>query len=159
MCSSTNTQFTIPAGAPDALVVAQAEVRQPIEVVSLLPHMHLRGTSFEYQAIYPSGEVETLLRVPRYDFNWQITYYLRSPTRLPAGTVVRCIGRYDNSERNRWNPDPGRDVPYGEQTWDEMLNGFMEISLPLEADAGRVFRNVPPERAAELPFPGSPTGP
>ena len=73
----------------------------------------------------------------------------RQPKPLPAGTPIRCVGRYDNSAANRWNPNPARDVPYGEQTWDDMLNGIMEVALAPQADATRVFRNVPPERAAE----------
>ncbi len=149
-----NTHFAIPAGEPDALVMAQAEVLQPVELVSMLPHMHLRGKDFTYQAFYPNGEVETLLSVPKYDFNWQLTYYLKQPKLLPRGTILRCVGHYDNSPNNRWNPDPNRVVPYGEQTWDEMLNGFMEVALQPDATSERVFANVPPERAAKLPPPG-----
>ncbi len=149
-----NTRFTIPAGRPKAMVTAQAEVVQPVELISLLPHMHLRGKFFEYQAFYPNGEVETLLSVPKYDFNWQLSYYLKEPKLLPKGTILRCVGYYDNSENNPWNPNPRTDVSYGPQTWEEMLNGFMEVALAPDAESERVFQSVSPERAAELPAPG-----
>src|SRR5262249_47707473 len=117
-----NTDFTIPAGADNAMVMAAAEVRSDVKLVSFLPHMHLRGRSFSYRATYPDGTQEVLLDVPKYDFNWQLTYYLAEPKLLPKGTLLECIGRYDNSTGNPWNPDPASDVHYGDQTWEEMLN-------------------------------------
>jgi hypothetical protein len=38
------------------------------------------------------GETETVLRVPKYDFNWQINYYLESPKLLPKGTIIEVSG-------------------------------------------------------------------
>lgn len=99
-------------------------------LLTLFPHMHLRGKSFRYEAHYPDGTKEILLDVPRYDFAWQQTYALKEPKRLPAGTKIHCIAHYDNSAENVANPNPDRIVHWGEQTWDEMLMGFMDTTDP-----------------------------
>src|SRR6185436_20495621 len=91
-----NTNFTIPAGEPNHLLTARAEVLQEVRMVSMLPHMHLRGKDFQFRATYPSGESEILLQVPKYDFNWQINYYMAKPKVLPKGTVIEVTGHYDN---------------------------------------------------------------
>ena len=109
--------FTIPAGAPNHPVVARAVVERDVRLVSMLPHMHLRGRDFEVQLTYPSGETETVLRVPKYDFNWQINYYLALPKLLPKGTIIEVSGHFDNSLNNPHNPDARAEVRYGEQTW------------------------------------------
>jgi hypothetical protein len=94
--------------------------------------MHVRGKSFEYKATYPSGESETLLAVPRYDFNWQLTYYPKEAKVLPKGTVLECVAHYDNSPNNKFNPDPKSDVWWGDQTWEEMLAGFLDLAMPVD---------------------------
>jgi hypothetical protein len=93
-------------------------------LLTLTPHMHLRGKSFRYEAAYPDGKKEILLDVPRYDFNWQITYKLAEPKLLPKGTRLRCFATFDNSADNLNNPNPNANVRFGEQTWDEMLIGW-----------------------------------
>jgi peroxiredoxin/mono/diheme cytochrome c family protein len=96
-------------------------------LLSLLPHMHLRGKSFRYTAEYPDGTSEVLLDVPAYDFNWQHRYELAEPKLIPTGTVIRCSAVYDNSAANPFNPDPTATVRAGEQSADEMFNGYFEI--------------------------------
>jgi hypothetical protein len=91
--------------------------------------MHFRGKDFEYRAVYPSGEKEVLLRVPKYDFNWQLWYVLDKPKVLPAGTVIECTAHFDNSPNNPANPDPTKTVKFGEQTWDEMMIGFFDVAV------------------------------
>jgi peroxiredoxin len=98
-------------------------------LLSLFPHMHVRGKSFTYTAEYPDGTSEILLDVPAWDFNWQHRYELAEPKRLPAGTVVRCVAIYDNSAANPFNPDPNVEVRTGQQSWDEMFNGFFDVAL------------------------------
>jgi hypothetical protein len=138
-----NRTFTIPAGAPNHPVVARAVVERDVRLVSMLPHMHLRGRDFEVQITYPWGETETVLRVPKYDFNWQINYYLALPTLLPKGTIIEVSGHFDNSLNNPHNPDASAEVRYGEQTWEEMLNGFMEVAIEPVADAPPVLGKAP----------------
>lgn len=101
-------------------------------LLCLMPHMHLRGKSFLYEAIYPDGTREILLDVPRYDFNWQTAYRLAEPKLLPSGTKIHCVACYDNSAKNLNNPDPTRLVTWGAQTWDEMMIGYFDIALPVE---------------------------
>ncbi|HEX3151847.1 MAG TPA: redoxin domain-containing protein [Gemmataceae bacterium] len=98
-------------------------------LLAMFPHMHVRGKSFRYVAEYPDGTHEILLDIPAYDFTWQHRYELVEPKRLPAGTLVRCIAMYDNSPGNPNNPDPTKEVRTGQQSWDEMFNGYFEIVL------------------------------
>jgi hypothetical protein len=85
--------------------------------------MHLRGKSYVMRFTYPDGRVEDVLTVPRYDFNWQRVYMLTEPMRVPKGTSVEFIGTYDNSTKNKYNPDPTKEVHWGEKTTDEMMQG------------------------------------
>jgi peroxiredoxin/mono/diheme cytochrome c family protein len=119
-------RFLIPAGANHHEVKAATTFQKDAELLSLMPHMHLRGKDFEYQVVYPDGKKETLLRVPRYDFNWQSNYRLVTPLRLPAGTRIECTAHFDNSKDNPNNPDPKQAVRWGDQTWEEMMIGFVD---------------------------------
>ncbi|WP_231742812.1 redoxin domain-containing protein [Stieleria varia] len=123
---AVNTKFQIPAHDDDYEVRAKYKVQEDEALLSMTPHMHLRGKAFRYEARFPNGEREVLLDIPRYDFNWQLKYVLAEPKKLPRGTVVECTAWYDNSGSNLSNPDPGREVGWGDQSWDEMMIGFME---------------------------------
>ncbi|MBI2688553.1 MAG: hypothetical protein HYX27_19800 [Acidobacteria bacterium] len=95
---------------------------------------NLRGKSYRITARFPDGHVENLIDVPRYDFNWQTTYFLAAPKTLPKGTVLECLAHFDNSPNNRFNPDPAQTVRWGDQSWEEMNIGFMEVVFPAGAD-------------------------
>ena len=110
---------------------------------AVTPHMHLRGKAFRFEAIYPDGREEVLLDVPRYDFNWQNTYNLAEPKPMPQGTEIRCTARFDNSADNPANPDPATDVSWGDQTWQEMVVGTMDISS-LEQDLSLGMPSIKP---------------
>ena len=88
----------------------------------LMEHSH--GKDMTYIVHYADGRSETLLSVPHYDFNWQITYELAEPMLLPKGTRLEVIAHYDNSPNNKFNPDPTQSVKWGDQTWEEMMIGF-----------------------------------
>lgn len=126
-------RFRIPPGADNHEVKAYYEFEQDSQIVSFMPHMHLRGKDFLYRAIYPDGRSEVLLSVPQYDFNWQVYYYPARPLIMPKGTKIEAIAHFDNSTKNALNPDPGRTVTFGEQTWDEMMNGFFDFTAVNEA--------------------------
>ena len=128
-----NHDFEIPPNAPNHEVVASYKSKQDELLVSMTPHMHLRGKAFRYEARYPDGTREILLDIPNYDFNWQLKYMLEEPKLLPKGTVVHCTAVYDNSERNVSNPDPSRAVHWGDQSFEEMMIGFMD-TLPVSDD-------------------------
>lgn len=124
--AAASLRFLIPPGAEHHEVVATRRFDEPITLFSFAPHMHLRGSAFRYELLLPDGSVQTLLDVPHYDFNWQLRYKLRDPLSVPAGAELRATGWFDNSAANPANPDPSRAVPFGEQTWDEMMIGYFE---------------------------------
>jgi peroxiredoxin len=126
-----NFAFAIPPGTKDYKVTSKHVFDQDRLLLGLTPHMHMRGKSFRYEAIYPDGTREELLNVPRWDFNWQIDYLLSKPKLMPAGTTLFCEAHYDNSAESPTNPDPTKWVKFGEQTWDEMMIGwFTTATLP-----------------------------
>jgi peroxiredoxin len=120
------THFRIPPGKKDFPVSATHTLAKPGRLLSLTPHMHVRGSAFRYELILPDGTETVLLDVPRYDFNWQLNYRFREPIDVPAGAVVRATGTFDNSADNPANPDPAARVHFGEQTFDEMMIGYVE---------------------------------
>ena len=123
--------LVIPPHADNHRVEAQSSTAPTtVEVLSFMPHMHLRGKSFSYEARYPDGRRETLLDVPQYDFNWQTAYQLTEPLALPKGAYLQCVAHFDNSKNNLSNPDPTRTVPWGDQSWDEMMIGYFDVAVP-----------------------------
>lgn len=145
-----NTNLHIPPQAMDHPVTARVTLYEDTRLLSLFPHMHVRGKSFEYRVTYPTGESETLLTVPKYDFNWQLTYYLKQPKVLPKGTVMECVAHYDNSPNNAFNPDPKSDVYWGDQTWEEMLAGFVDLAMPVTSTIRDVAFPKKPKAAGAL---------
>lgn len=129
-----NTKIRIPANSKAHTESASRVLDRDVLVYSLLPHAHFRGKASEFVAVYPDGQQETLLSVPNYDFNWQTTYDLKEPKVLPAGTKVIHTTTWDNSATNPANPDPTRTVPWGEQSWDEMLFGAITFRYLDEDD-------------------------
>jgi mono/diheme cytochrome c family protein len=119
-----NPRFVIPANDGNAEVKATTTLARDTTLTAMTPHMHVRGKDMTYIAHYPDGTSETLLSVPKWDFNWQITYMLATPKVLPKGTQLEVIAHYDNSANNKFNPDPSKDVRWGDQTWEEMMIGF-----------------------------------
>jgi hypothetical protein len=119
----------IPPGAKHHEVKSKKAFDQNVRLLSLLPHMHLRGKDFLYEAVFPDGRRETLLSVPRYDFNWQSNYRLAKPLELPAGARIECTAHFDNSASNPNNPNPSRFVFWGDQTWEEMMIGFVDYAF------------------------------
>ena len=131
--TAINFSFKIPAGADNHEVKSTFTLKRDIDVVSWMPHMHVRGKSFEYTVVYPDGRSEVVLNVPKYDFNWQLQYELAKPLHLPAGTRIDCVAHFDNSTNNKYNPDPAKEVKWGDQTWEEMLIGFYTYTVPNQA--------------------------
>ncbi len=127
--AAVNWQFRIPPGESNHRVEARHRFNQDTELYALIPHMHLRGKSFRFTAIYPDKREEILLDVPRYDFNWQNVYLLAEPKLMPEGTELHCVGHFDNSAENLVNPDPTKPVYWGDQTWEEMLVGSFYYAL------------------------------
>lgn len=109
------------------------------QLLSLMPHMHLRGVAFDFDIVGERGRVENLLRVRPFDFYWQLTYWLKTPRLLPKGTRLRFTGYFDNSANNPRNPNPADTVHWGEQSWEEMMIGFFDIAVDPEVDKKSFF--------------------
>jgi thiol-disulfide isomerase/thioredoxin/mono/diheme cytochrome c family protein len=123
-CSTSN--FAIPPGASHHEVKAARTFAEDATGVGMFVHMHLRGTDMTYQAKYPDGRSDTLLCVPNYNFDWQLAYrWKEGAVKFPKGTRVECTAHYDNSTFNPFNPDPTKTVRHGQQTYDEMMFGFL----------------------------------
>jgi len=133
--AAANVMFKIPAGDGNHEVVACQTVPRDIQVINYMPHMHLRGKDMKYEAVYPDGKRETLLWVPKFSFNWQAVYWLKRPVNIPKGTKLIVTAHFDNSTKNKYNPDPSKDVRWGDPTYDEMMIGWMDITIdnPMKA--------------------------
>jgi hypothetical protein len=143
-----NETLRIPPEDPGHKVDAKVTLQTEAKLQSLFPHMHVRGKAFEYTVTYPTGETTTLLKVPNYDFNWQLTYFLDKPLVLPKGTVLKATAVYDNSANNPFNPDPKKEVFWGEQTWEEMLAGFVDLAIPVGVNPVDLVRPAKPAAPA-----------
>jgi peroxiredoxin len=146
-----NPEFEIPPGDPNFKVEAERVLEQDEEVLVWMPHTHVRGACFKYEATYPGGKKEVLLDVPHYDFNWQNSYVLAEPKLLPKGTTLHCEACYNNSTSNLANPDPQATVRWGDQTWEEMMIGYYDRTLPGE---DRIKHPLPaPKPSGAKPLP------
>jgi hypothetical protein len=142
----TNDHFLIPPGDSNYRVEARGTLPSDAILLSFLPHMHLRGKRFEYNLVHrnkteggkPAYVIEPLMRV-NYHFHWQMSYRLAEPHLLKAGAELQAVAWFDNSENNPHNPDPGAEVRWGEQIYDEMMVGFFDVAVPAGMDKQRFF--------------------
>jgi hypothetical protein len=140
---AAQTNLNIAPGDANAEAKATVKFGQPVDFVYMQPHMHLRGKDMKIDALYPTGERETLLDVPHYDFNWQIVYYEKTPLQFPKGTTLELTAHWDNSPNNKWNPDPTATVHWGDQSWQEMLAAPMAVIVDRTVDPKTVVTANP----------------
>jgi hypothetical protein len=139
-----NDKFELAPHEDNQIVTARsAGLPVNVDLISFSPHMHLRGKSFRYEAEYPDGTREVLLDVPHYDFNWQTQYRLSEPKVFPAGSKMLCTAAFDNSAKNLANPDPNAVVRWGDQSWEEMMIGYIDVMVPVNARAAAKGMDVP----------------
>lgn len=119
----------IPPGVANHEITSSFAFKEDSHLDSLHPHMHTRGKDFIYRLVYPDGTSKVLLWVPRWDFNWQLTYVFKEEVAAPKGSRLECVAHYDNSPQNKFNPDPTKLVKWGPQTWDEMMIGYVDYTL------------------------------
>lgn len=119
--------FTIPANAASHILHGRmGPLISPVELIGILPHMHLLGKTMRVDARLPDGTTRTLVDVADWDLRWQRTYFYAEPVRLPAGTVLELTATFDNSTGNPRNPNhPPKDVHTGEHTTDEMCMALL----------------------------------
>jgi peroxiredoxin len=136
----TREAFTIGIANPDLLLPARTDniavasslvLSSNARLLSLFPHMHLRGKDFKFTITKPNESPQVALSVPAYDFGWQTYYVLADPMELPKGTTVDCLAHFDNSDNNPYNPDPSKMVRWGEQTFEEMMIGYLDMDVPV----------------------------
>ena len=132
VASIVNARLRIPPGADNHREVAQIRIPSDVQVLAFLPHMHLRGKAARYDVTAADGKQQTLLDIPRYDFNWQLLYRYADPITLRKGDSLQFTAWYDNSANNPANPDPNKEVRWGPQTFDEMHLGYVEYIVPGE---------------------------
>ncbi|MEN1682060.1 MAG: thioredoxin family protein [Planctomycetota bacterium] len=138
-----NVSFEIPPNEASHVVTATSRpLNREMTLLSMSPHMHLRGKAFRYELVEPSGRREVLLDVPAYDFNWQTRYLLKQPRRLAKGSLIHCRAVFDNSASNPANPDPTQAVRWGDQSWDEMMLGYFDVVLSKDGQPDRPSKPV-----------------
>ncbi|MBO0722638.1 MAG: thiol-disulfide isomerase, partial [Blastocatellia bacterium] len=127
---ATDTRtLVIPAGDPNFESSSSLTFDHDVHLLMFMPHMHFRGKDFEYRLVYPDGKEKILLRVPKYDFNWQLSYFVKEPIAVPKGSRIDCLAHHDNSAANKFNPDPSKEVRWGDQTWEEMMIGWIDYTV------------------------------
>lgn len=122
-CIFPNNWTPIPPFDPNFVQTAEITLKNDINLHTFLPHMHFRGKSMRAKAIYADGTEEELIDIPEYDYAWQLSYTWKDPKFIPAGTRLFVEGAFDNSTNNPMNPDPSREVPWGQMSEDEMFFG------------------------------------
>lgn len=152
-------RLKIPPGEANYESHARSPHPNASTLLSFFPHMHLRGKAFEYRLVSPTGEKKTLLKVDKYDFNWQLAYRLSQPVEVPPGSRIEATAWFDNSPNNPANPDATAEVKWGEQSWEEMMIGFYDIAVDRKFNRNTFLRR-PTDRAPAAPpsGPGTRTG-
>jgi hypothetical protein len=141
--ASDAKSFAIPPNDPNwESPPAEATFAEDAALVYMFPHMHVRGKDMTYRLVYPDGRTETVLNVPKYDFNWQLGYDLDKPIQVPKGTKLIVTAHYDNSANNKFNPDPNKTVYYGDMTWEEMMFPFFSVVVDKSVNPRSVIRIV-----------------
>jgi hypothetical protein len=116
---------------------AEIFFNEEVQLVWMMPHMHMRGKDMTYNLEYPTREKQIVLKVPHYDFNWQLGYY--TDVKVPKGSKMTVDAHFDNSPNNEFNPDPSRPVFYGDQTWEEMMAPFFGMVVDVKQDPEKVL--------------------
>jgi Flp pilus assembly protein TadD/mono/diheme cytochrome c family protein len=126
----------IPAGKKDFVVTDEFRLPVDVDALGVYPHAHYLGKDIEAWATLPDGSRRWLIRIARWDLNWQAVYKYRKPIFLPGGSVVSMRFGYDNSAGNPRNPNhPPRRVVAGNRSSDEMGHLWLQV-LPREAKTG-----------------------
>ena len=126
----------IPAIPPHAAHYERVFIKpypQGTTLFNFNPHAHLRGSDFEYTVVHPDGREQVVLSIPKYDFNWQLSYDLAEPLVVPPGSTIVTKAHWDNSVGNRYNPAPDEEVPWAEQSFNEMFSPHIMYTVEVDA--------------------------
>lgn len=141
--------FTIPPHDPFHQLSASQTVDGDVTALGMFAHMHVRGKDMTFRAHPPGGEPDVMLMIPNYSFDWQLPYYLpRVAKKYPAGTRFEAVAHFDNSAFNPYNPDPAAEVREGQQTFQEMMYGYLfytnddeDLDLAVDPKTGLALAN------------------
>ncbi|MFN0109611.1 MAG: c-type cytochrome [Blastocatellia bacterium] len=122
-------ELVIPPNAAHYESKSSFTFTEDAHIWGFMPHMHLRGKDYKYTLVLPDGTSKVVLNVPKYDFNWQLNYWVKAPIAAPKGSRLECVAHHDNSTANKFNPDPTKEVRWGPQTWEEMMIGWFDYTL------------------------------
>ena len=147
-----NPAIKIPPNTARHAEVAYYQFDKEALLHDLVPHAHYRGVASKFELERADGSRETILSVPKYDFNWQRTYEFVEPKRIPAGARLVHTTWYDNSKAHAKNPDPDREVPWGLQSWDEMLYGGFSFTYVDETTEAPIHDDVRSQTAQFVGF-------
>jgi acetyl esterase/lipase/peroxiredoxin len=143
MSEFANMGIAVPPNDPHYRAEATFRLPADARIISFVPHMHWRGKDYFYEVIYPGGKRETVLSVPRWDFNWQSAYRLKEPLKLPKGAKLHSVAHWDNSANNPLNPAPDKTVYFGLQSWEEMMVGWVSYVWERPETAAELAKNPP----------------
>jgi hypothetical protein len=132
-------QFEIPPNAPNHPGTTWAVLNEPATLIYTQPHLHMRGKDMDIKLTYPNGETRMLVSVPRYNYLWQTIYVEDKPLELPKDTRIDISAHWDNSANNPFNPDPSKTIRWGDQSWDEMLVGFVGVTVDRNVDPQKIL--------------------
>jgi hypothetical protein len=138
--SVRHTSFVIPPNSRAEFVTSEV-FAEDVRLLALMPHMHYRGSAAEVFLKHADGRVEFLLDIPKYDFDWQISYEFRKPLLVIRGSRMVIRHQFDNTEDNLNNPDATQTLTHGSLTTDEMMINFFDWE-PVGEDppSGRNYR-------------------
>jgi len=145
--SAGNMNFKIPPGDPNFRVDSSYTMPEDVTLLGLHPHMHMRGKSAEYRIVYGDGRTDTLLKVPRFSWHWQLWYDFAEPLKLTKGTKLECTEHFDNWKNNPENPDPDKTVIWGQQSFDEMMVCMFNVAFDSKISTKRMLAPERPKSA------------
>lgn len=129
-----SNRIDIPPGVRTYKVEDHFTLPVAVEAIAVNPHAHYVCREMYGYAVLPDGSRRTLIRIPRWDFDWQQQYTYATPLRLPEGTRLEMEFTYDNSDANPRNPNhPPKRVVWGPGSADEMAGLHIEVT-PVDPD-------------------------
>jgi hypothetical protein len=155
--SPTSSNLVIMPRDPNAEVVGESTIgADGVKLAYVQPHMHFRGKDYELRVIYPTGESEVVFR-GKFDFNWQEGVTFEKPVSLPKGTRLFGIAHFDNSANNPFNPDPTKEIHWGNQSWDEMSGPWIGLIFDNNTPVETVIKRSGPSLLKMVPGKAGPT--
>jgi Flp pilus assembly protein TadD len=125
----------IPPGAKEFVITDELKLPVDVDVLGVYPHAHYLGKDLQGFATLPDGSKKWLIRITRWDLNWQGVYKFRRPVFLPKGSVLQMRYSYDNSADNPRNPHhPPQRVRAGNRSSEEMGHLWVQV-LPRSPQA------------------------